>query len=87
MISQECFINFCTCRGEKKKGEAYINIHQAKMKVTPYILHPEVVKVPPLLGRSLVMFGYVLLMSPFLTIDDIYQEISAIYSFNFCCYM
>lgn len=56
------------------------------MKVAPYILHPEVVKVPPLLRRSLVMFRYVLLMSPFLTIDHILGY-NAISSFRCFCYI
>lgn len=39
---------------------------KSRTRNKPDVLHPEVVKVPPLLRRPLLMLRYVLLMSPFL---------------------
>jgi len=36
----------------------------------PYVLHSKIVKVSPLLGRSLVMLQHILLMGPFLEIQN-----------------
>jgi len=41
-------------------------ISAIKFRNEPYVLHPVVVKVSPLLGCPLLVFSYVLLTSPIL---------------------